>query len=164
MNQAPDLNKARDGAALSIQKAEGYRRDVYRDVLKKRSLVVGWGHLVLPEDGLALGDDISDFRAETFLELDMRIAVDAVSKQYGEQLSEMNAPRTAVLIEMAYVLGANGLQDFKDMQAAIDSELWTLAGDEIIDSKWFKVQGARLPGIKSRALRLRRQMSFGEWQ
>lgn len=64
--------------------------------------------------------------------------------------------RQAVLISMAYQMGVDGLDQFKNTLHSIASGYWVLAAGEMLDSKWAK----QTPG---RAKRHAEQMRTGEW-
>jgi GH24 family phage-related lysozyme (muramidase) len=61
---------------------EGSRDRVYRDVAGYPT--VGVGHLVTPQDGLRVGDRISDDKVLDFLEQDITIAERAVARLAGD--------------------------------------------------------------------------------
>lgn len=64
--------------------------------------------------------------------------------------------RQAVLISMAYQMGVDGLDAFKNTLHSISVGYWTLAAGEMLDSKWAR----QTPG---RAKRHAEQMRTGEW-
>lgn len=61
---------------------EGARQTVYRDVAGYPT--VGVGHLVRPEDGLKVGDRISEDQVIDFLQQDIAIAERAVARLVGD--------------------------------------------------------------------------------
>ena len=160
MSQPSNLIEAQERAAIAIRSAEGCGLVVYLCPLKYPT--VGWGHKVTAADKLFLGDRITRNRAEQLFQSDMAIATRTVGSQYRERLAGMSAPRVAVLIEMAFVLGPTGFEGFTKMSQAISEECWTLAGDEIKASDWWR-DAEDLPGIRTRILRLQKQMSTGDW-
>ena len=72
-------------------------------------------------------------------------------------VSQCNPARTAVLINMAFNLGINGLLTFKNAIAAVEAQNYTLAADQMLDSKWATQVGYR-------AISLAKQMDSGVWQ
>lgn len=72
-------------------------------------------------------------------------------------LSGLNDARKAVLINMAFQLGFNGLSKFRNMLAAVQSEQYVLAASEMLDSLWAKQ-------TPNRAKELSEQMLTGEFQ
>ena len=162
MSQSPKYAKAREGAASAIRIAEGFRLTVYPD--SEGYPTVGWGHKVTPDNNLQLGNRITRDRAEKLFGLDITLATCAVSLWYCERLKSMKASRIAVLIEMAFCLGSPRFSRFAKMSRAIDEERWKAAGAEIKDSRWYREQGVKGPGIRKRILRLEAQMASGRWQ
>tara|TARA_Y100000034_G_scaffold40348_1_gene49729 strand:- start:739 stop:1155 length:417 start_codon:yes stop_codon:yes gene_type:complete len=69
----------------------------------------------------------------------------------------LNDARKAVLINMAFQLGFNGLSKFRNMLAAVQSEQYVLAASEMLDSLWAKQ-------TPNRAKELSEQMLTGEFQ
>lgn len=70
---------------------------------------------------------------------------------------EHSDPRKAVLINMAFQLGINGLFKFKKTLEAYRHCEYELAAKEMLDSLWAKQ-------TPSRANALSEQMNTGEWQ
>ena len=65
-------------------------------------------------------------------------------------------PRHAVILCMAYQLGAFGLNGFKKFLGAVIDHDWNRAHDEMLDSLWAKQ-------VPNRANRLAGMMLCGEW-
>jgi lysozyme len=119
---------------------------------------VGYGHKVLEEDGLALGDTITEEEAKALFEKDMAWAEPAAKKVVGaEVFDSLNAARRAVLVNMAFNLGEEGLSKFVKTLAAVRAGDWEEAKEEMLDSLWATQVG-------SRATQLAEQMLTGVWQ
>ena len=73
-----------------------------------------------------------------------------------ECFGELNVPRKAVLVNMAYNIGIKGLMGFKKMLAAIDDNDFEKAASEMLDSRWANQ-------VPIRAQRLTKQMRSGNW-
>lgn len=58
--------------------------------------------------------------------------------------------RLIALISIMFNLGLSTFKDFKKMIRAIKEGDWNEAADESLDSDRYKVQGAKLPGLKKR--------------
>lgn len=76
------LLKASPELLEAMIEEEGARQRVYRDVAGYPT--VGVGHLVTPEDGLRVGDRISQDEVLDFLEQDIAIAERAVARLVGD--------------------------------------------------------------------------------
>lgn len=80
---------------------EGVRYDVYKDVAGYPT--VGVGHLVLPRDGLRVGDTISHEQALEFLEKDLRIAERGVRRLVGDL--PINQHEFDALVDLVFNVG-----------------------------------------------------------
>ena len=69
----------------------------------------------------------------------------------------LNEPRQAVLLNMCFNLGLTKLAEFTRMWAALESENYMRAADEMLDSQWKS-------DVKGRSYELAAQMQTGEWQ
>ncbi len=66
-------------------------------------LTVGYGHLVLPEDGIELGQTIELWEAEAFLYDDIQIATRGVMRQVDVELHPF---QLAALVDFVFNLGS----------------------------------------------------------
>jgi len=127
----------------SIKRHEGYRREPYRDTLGWWT--VGFGRNIhrLPLRDLSphqyLGEAlnrISDAELhEKWLEADVNTAI-AAAERFTYVYPTLSDRRQEVLAEMAYQLGASGLNQFRRLRAAIENGQMVRAHDEMLDSKW----------------------------
>lgn len=140
-----------------IKRHEGLRLRAYRCPAGK--LTIGWGHNLTdnPVWGLQKGDKISQTSAERLLTDDIY----AAARQLDERLTfwrTLDAPRQAVLLNMAFQLGIGGLCGFLRALHAIELSDWDGAAAHMLDSKWAREDSP------NRAQELARQMQTGEWQ
>lgn len=129
---------------------EGRRKAAYLDTLGVPT--IGVGHTG-PEVhlGLVWDDDQID-RA-----LDKDIATKTAEVVYSlPWFGQLNEPRQAVLLQMAFQMGTHGLLGFPRMLAAVHDGKWDEAADEMLLSKWAQQTA-------NRAHRLARQMRLGVW-
>ena len=79
---------------------------------------------------------ISRDEGEALLEirLDKIIEYDLLS--FTKEIANLNDARKAVLINMIYQLGKQGVLRFKKMRQAIIAKDWQKASEEMLDSKW----------------------------
>lgn len=70
----------------------------------------------------------------------------------------LSVPRAAVLLDMAFQLGAEGLAGFRRFLAALEASRWETAAEEMLDSKWARQD------TPSRARRLAAQMRTDQLQ
>jgi lysozyme len=57
--------------------------------------------------------------------------------------SALSDPRQAVILDMSFNLGLNGLLEFKEMLAALKAGDYERAADEMLNSKWAQQTGRR---------------------
>jgi len=118
---------------------EGVRTKVYKDSLGK--LTVGVGHLVLPEDKLSLGQEISMFAVDTFLQKDMAKALAAAVAQTNQLLYVTRENERATIIKaltaVNFQLGTAWNKTFKNTWRLIVAGKLKDAAEEIKDSRWY---------------------------
>lgn len=132
-----------------IKAKEGFRGSVYQDSLGYWT--IGYGTLV----DARKGGGITPAEGEYLLSNRLRIAEQACESMPAYH--DLSPARQAVLIEMCFILGADGLREFKRMFSALVRHEYELAGAEILDST--------LAGqVKGRANELAKQMTTGQWQ
>lgn len=131
-----------------LKRDEGFRAVAYRD---SRGLVtIGYGWCVERRP------------------ISQRMASDILDEQLSETQAEiyhrwpwvgrdLDFVREAVLINMAFNLGVEGLAGFTRFLKAVQNMDWSRAANEMRDSVWYTQVGER-------AKRLAKQMVTGEWQ
>lgn len=140
-----------------IKRHEGLRLRTYRCTAGK--LTIGYGHNLTdnPVWGLQKGDKISQATADRLLENDIY----ATGRQLDDRLPwwrELDMPRQAVLLNMAFQMGVAGLCGFAKALHAVEAGRWDEAARQMLDSKWARDDSP------ARAAELAAQMSSGEWQ
>lgn len=153
----PTWMQASAMADKAIRLAEGYRCDVYDDGLG--FLTVGIGHQIMPGEGYDPGQRLTSEEIEALYAEDFKVAAHAVMDLH---LTIDNPARIAILLEMAFCLGENKLRKFRKMIASLCAGDYEDAGAQILDSYWYKTQGAKLAGIRTRLERMAKQMEKGE--
>jgi len=126
---------------------EGLKLKVYVDTVGKRTIGVGRN---LDDKG------ISEQEAKNLLWHDIGDCEGQVN-QFLPWATDLDEVRYAVLINMCFNLGVNGLLGFKNALEAMRLEDWPKAAAEMLDSKWADQVG-------NRAIRLAKQMETGNWQ
>ncbi len=98
---------------------------------------------------------ISQTEADYLLENDIAEFTELVKASIDT--SQCNEPRLAVLINMAFNLGIDGLLKFKNTLQSIENGQYDLAAIQMLDSLWATQVG-------DRANQLALQMETGQWQ
>jgi len=138
-----------DKAKALIKKHEGCRLKPYQDSVG--ILTIGWGRNLQ-------ANGITQEEADLMFEYDYTHAVsDAISFVGAKYWPALNEVRQAVLIDMAFNLGATSLSLFAGFRKALQEERWAGAAIHMRGSLWFTQ-------TKKRALRLVKMMETGEWE
>jgi lysozyme len=126
-----------------IKEHEGFRDTVYYDHLGNAT--VGWGHLVTSEDNFTSGVTYPEEVLEQVFEKDF-----AKAKEGADELCRdlsINYIARGVIIEMCFQLGKTGVSKFKKMFTALQTEDYTTASEEMLDSKWFEQTPVRAKSL-----------------
>ena len=129
---------------------EGVVRHAYEDSLGFTT--IGVGRLIDFRRGGGLRDGEIDFLLGN--DIEEKTAQVLAALPWASKLSET---RRAVLINMAFQLGINGLLKFKRALGSIEDGQYSEAAMEMLDSTWAKQTPAR-------AMRLATQMETDQWQ
>jgi lysozyme len=119
---------------------EGVRFDAYLDTLGH--LTVGVGHKCIASDGLAFGDMITEERCEQLFNDDLDTAI-YQCRQIVPTFEELPEAAQEVLVNMCFNLGAKGLSSFHKFLGALQAGDYTIAAEEMRNSKWYGQVGAR---------------------
>ena len=122
------------------------------------ALTIGYGHNLdaNPIKGLDGLSAISEARAREILTADA-VAFAAALDEEIPWWRRLEAPRQAVLLNMAFNMGVAGLLEFRNTLRAVREMRWKDARDGMLASKWAGQVGRR-------ASRLAEQMLKGTWQ
>lgn len=112
---------------------EGIREKPYRDTVGK--LTIGIGRNL---------DDVGLSKSEIYFLLDNDIAeAENVVRSMIDRFDDLTEERKAVLINMAFNLGATRFAGFKNTLQAVRDERWADAAQGMLDSKWAQQVGVR---------------------
>lgn len=114
---------------------EGLRLKKYRCTAGKWT--IGYGHRLV---GYELESpsmvQITRERAENIFEKDVATADAAARRIAGTAWEGMTNERRAVLVNMVFQMGEEGVGKFKKFITALHARDWQKAGVEMLDSKW----------------------------
>lgn len=122
------------------------------------ALTIGYGHNLdaNPIEGLDGLSAISEARAREILTADAAAFAAALDEEIP-WWRRLEAPRQAVLLNMAFNMGVAGLLEFRNTLRAVREMRWKDARDGMLASKWAGQVGRR-------ASELAAQMMTGTWQ
>lgn len=128
-------------------------------------LTIGYGHNLEANSvpGINPARGLSEGQAQRLLVVDLMQVQKELFKEWPA-LDLISQERQAVLLNMAFNLGVQGLLKFKRMFAAIDSDNYKAARREMESSRWFRQVGDGPGGHFDRAEELALQMETSEWQ
>lgn len=129
---------------------EGIVSHAYQD--SRGFWTIGVGHLIDERKGGSLPQAIID----DILDYDIEKHTNALIKKFP-WVADLDPIRQAVLINMAFNLGIDGLAEFTKTLTAVRSGDYESAFMHMLNSKWAIQVGIR-------ATRLATQMRTGEWQ
>lgn len=133
-----------------LRREEGVSRSVYKDHLGYWT--IGVGRLVDGRKGGGLSDDEIDYLLRNDVE-----RCEAAIRKSLPWYDELDEPRKAVLLGMAFQMGVAGLFAFTTTLAHVRAGRYAEAAKAMLASLWAKQ-------TPNRAGRMADQMRSGEWQ
>ena len=126
-----------DQLRIELAEDEGCKYEIYLDHLGLPTC--GIGHLVTaddPESALSVGTAVSEERVQALFKRDVAVTLDDCKRLYPK-FDKMPEEVQLIIANMMFNLGYPRLSKFVGMKSAVDSKLWNVAADEMVDSKWF---------------------------
>jgi lysozyme len=137
-------------ATKQIKRHEGFVSNAYKDSLGY--LTIGYGRLI----DKSKGGGITESEAEYLLANDVNGVYDSLMHHLS-CFTTLDAPRQAVLLNMAFQMGVHGLMQFKSTLNLIELGDYDSAADNMLKSLW----ASQTP---NRAKEMATQMRTGQWQ
>ena len=137
-------------ATKQIKRHEGFVSNAYKDSLGY--LTIGYGRLI----DKSKGGGITESEAEYLLANDVNGVYDSLMHNLS-CFTTLDAPRQAVLLNMAFQMGVHGLMQFKSTLNLIELGDYDAAADNMLKSLW----ASQTP---NRAKEMATQMRTGQWQ
>ena len=125
-----------------LKKLEGFRAKPYPDSGGK--MTVGYGHLIVPGDGVAVGDIIDPMKATELLSKDVKYAVDGVNNNVTSSITQNQFD---ALVIFTYNVGVSA---FKNSTLLKMLKAGDVAGASLQFLRWDKVNGVSIPGLHTR--------------
>jgi len=132
--------------AEQLTRHEGLRLKPYKDTVGKTTIGVGRN---LDDVGITKDE------ALMLLKRDMQIARDELLFAFPA-FNSMSDARLDVLVNMVFNMGITRFKKFKNTIAALVEHDYSLAADEMLDSRWARQ-------VKGRAIELSEQMRTGQY-
>lgn len=149
------------GLTAQLARHEGTKRDqdglhvAYR--CTAGALTIGYGHNLeaKPVPGVTAQSRLNEDQARRLLEIDIREAEHQL-RQTLMWTHSLDPVRYAVLVNMAFNMGINGLLGFRNTLADVERGDYAAASRRMLQSKWARQVG-------NRARELSEQMRTGQW-
>lgn len=142
-----DIDQLRE----TLKVDEGVKNEIYLDHLGLPTC--GIGHLITeddPEHGLDVGTHIDDERVNELFDQDVQVTLGECRLLY-EDFDYLPEEAQQIIANMMFNMGRPRLSKFKKMKEAVDGRDWIEAGNQMMDSRWYKQ-------VTTRADRLVRRM------
>jgi len=132
---------------------EGFKPYVYKDHLGFQTI----GHGILVDK--RKGGGITEEESKYLLSNRVYTCAYALEKKFGKLWHNLTLPRQVVLVCMAYQLGVDGTMEFKKMILALERGDYVKAAEEMLDSKWAKIDTPARAGRMAEIMRSGRLFS-----
>ncbi len=142
-----DIDQLRE----TLKVDEGVKNEIYLDHLGLPSC--GIGHLITeddPEHGLEVGTHIDDERVNELFDQDVQVTLGECRLLYND-FDDLPEEAQQIIANMMFNMGRPRLSRFHKMKQAVDGRDWIEAGNQMMDSRWYKQ-------VTTRADRLVRRM------
>lgn len=141
---------------------EGLKLETYLCPAGKLTIGVGHNLEARPIPGLSRGSKITRERAMEILTDDLRDFVEEIRRRipWAEELDEV---RQAVLVDMAFNMGAAGLLKFKRFLRNLQEGCFAGASVEMFRSRWAYQVGDGPGKRRDRVDRLAEMIETGQW-
>ena len=133
-----------DKCTEMLKKNEGMVCHVYDDSLGYKTIGVG---RCLDKNG------ITEDEALYLLNNDIAKVISDLDKNFGSWRA-FPEPARMVCVDMAFQLGITGFMGFRRTRALMEMGLWLKASEEMLDSKWAKIQTPNRALLNSRQIAL----------
>ena len=125
-----------DEVIESLREEEGWSSTIYK--CTQGHWTIGYGRNVDPHTGIGISREEGEF----MLRSDVMRTIEELDNAFPF-FSELDQPRTAVLIELAFQLGLPTLRKFSNMLAALWAGDTARAAEELLNSRYARQVPAR---------------------
>jgi len=142
-----DIDQLRE----TLKVDEGVKNEIYLDHLGLPTC--GIGHMITeddPEHGLPIGTQIGEERVNELFDQDVQVTLGECRLLYND-FDDLPEEAQQIIANMMFNMGRPRLSRFHKMKQAVDGRDWIEAGNQMMDSRWYKQ-------VTTRADRLVRRM------
>jgi lysozyme len=127
-----------------LKNLEGFRSRPYADAGGK--MTVGYGHLIIPGDGVALGDIIGPVKGAELLQSDVQKAVSKVNQLVPNNVSQNQFD---ALVIFAYNIGVSAFEGSTLLKLLNNGDAVGAANQFL---RWDMADGQHLIGLRNRRI------------
>ena len=143
-----DIDQLRE----TLKVDEGVKNEIYLDHLGLPTC--GIGHLITeddPEHGLEVGTHIDDERVNELFDQDVQVTLGECRLLYND-FDDLPEEAQQIIANMMFNMGRPRLSKFKKMKEAVDGRDWIEAGNQMMDSRWYKQVTTRADRLVTRMM------------
>ena len=143
-----DIDQLRE----TLKVDEGVKNEIYLDHLGLPTC--GIGHLITeddPEHGLEVGTHIDDERVNELFDQDVQITLGECRLLYND-FDDLPEEAQQIIANMMFNMGRPRLSRFHKMKQAVDGRDWIEAGNQMMDSRWYKQVTTRADRLVTRMM------------
>ena len=134
-----------------LKQVEGFKSKAYKDVAGKWT--IAYGHLIVPGDGVVIGEIIDEYKATSLLRNDVAAAVSAVNALVTN--NKINQNQFDALVLFTYNVGRGALQS-STLLKLLNGNVMDLVPNEF--GKWNKIRNEKGELVASNGLTNRRRV------
>ena len=141
-----DIDQLRE----TLKVDEGVKNEIYLDHLGLPTC--GIGHLITeddPEHGLEVGTHIDDERVNELFDQDVQVTLGECRLLYND-FDDLPEEAQQIIANMMFNMGRPRLSRFHKMKQAVDGRDWIEAGNQMMDSRWYKQVTTRADRLVTR--------------
>ena len=143
-----DIDQLRE----TLKVDEGVKNEIYLDHLGLPTC--GIGHLITeddPEHGLEVGTHIDDERVNELFDQDVQVTLGECRLLYND-FDDLPEEAQQIIANMMFNMGRPRLSRFHKMKQAVDGRDWIEAGNQMMDSRWYKQVTTRADRLVTRMM------------
>ena len=143
-----DIDQLRE----TLKVDEGVKNEIYLDHLGLPTC--GIGHLITeddPEHGLEVGTHIDDERVNQLFDQDVQVTLGECRLLY-EDFDDLPEEAQQIIANMMFNMGRPRLSRFHKMKQAVNNRDWIEAGNQMMDSRWYKQVTTRADRLVTRMM------------
>ena len=150
-NPTPSTRVSSEAIFKQLVKHEGYKKHIYKDTKGIPTIGIGFNlndknnQRILAKYGISnheLRNGLSDMEIRQLYNDTVQIAIKN-AKHFAPNFDSLPSNAQLALIDLSFNLGANKLNEFKNLKHAVANKNFHAAAAALKDSKWYRQVGNR---------------------